>query len=89
VNYELVRIGFLFSFLGWSGTESTFTDQPQAVVVMMMVMMCGAIGGMLGRGNRNTRRKPAPVPLCPPQIPHDLTRARTRDAAVESRRLTA
>jgi hypothetical protein len=31
---------------------------------------CGAIGGMkIGRGNRNTRRKPAPAPLCPPQIP--------------------
>jgi hypothetical protein len=25
-----------------------------------------------------TRRKPAPVPLCPPQIPHNLTRPRTR-----------
>jgi hypothetical protein len=25
---------------------------------------CGAIGGMLGRGNRSTQRKPAPVPLC-------------------------
>jgi hypothetical protein len=22
-----------------------------------------------GRGNRSTRRKPAPTPLCPPQIP--------------------
>jgi hypothetical protein len=34
---------------------------------------CGAVGGMrIGRGNRSTRRKPAPVPLCPPQIPHDL-----------------
>jgi hypothetical protein len=32
-----------------------------------------AVGGMrIDRGNRNTRRKPAPVPLCPPQIPHDL-----------------
>jgi hypothetical protein len=29
----------------------------------------GAIGGMkIGRGNRRTQRKPAPVPLCPPQI---------------------
>jgi hypothetical protein len=26
----------------------------------------GEIGGMTGRGNRNTRRKPAPVSLCPP-----------------------
>jgi hypothetical protein len=34
---------------------------------------CGEIGGMkIGRGNRSTRRKPAPAPLCPPQIPHDL-----------------
>jgi hypothetical protein len=24
-------------------------------------------------GNRSTRRKPALVPLCPPQVPHDLT----------------
>jgi hypothetical protein len=41
---------------------------------------CGAIGGMkIGRGNRGTRRKPTPAPLCPPQIPHDQTRARTPD----------
>jgi hypothetical protein len=34
----------------------------------------GAVAGMrIGRGNRSTRRKPAPVPLCPPQILHDLT----------------
>jgi hypothetical protein len=34
----------------------------------------GEFGGMDGRGNRNTRRKPAPAPLCPPQIPLDQTR---------------
>jgi hypothetical protein len=29
------------------------------------------IGGMMiARGNRSTQRKPAPVPLCPPQNPH-------------------
>jgi hypothetical protein len=51
---------------------------------------CGAVGGMkIGRGNRNTRRKPAQVQLCPPQILHDLTWDRTRAAAVGSRRLTA
>jgi hypothetical protein len=27
-------------------------------------------GMMIGRGNRSTRRKPAPVSLCPPQTPH-------------------
>jgi hypothetical protein len=35
---------------------------------------CGAVGEMrFGRGNLSTRRKPTPVPLYTPQIPHDLT----------------
>jgi hypothetical protein len=46
------------------------------------------IGGMIGRGSRSTRRKPAPVPLCPPQTPH-AGRTRSRAAAVGSQRLTA
>jgi hypothetical protein len=29
-------------------------------------------GMMIGMGNRNTRRKPAPVPLYPPQTTHSL-----------------
>jgi hypothetical protein len=31
----------------------------------------GEVGGMngFGRGNRSTRRKPAAMSLCPPQIP--------------------
>jgi hypothetical protein len=33
--------------------------------------------------------KPVSMPLCPPQIPYGLTRARTRDSAVKDRRLTA
>jgi hypothetical protein len=53
-----------------------------------MIDDCAAFGGMrIGRGNRSARRKPAPVPLRPPQIPHYLTWDRTR--AVGSRRLTA
>jgi hypothetical protein len=51
---------------------------------------CGAVGGMrIGMGNRSTRRRPAPVTLCPPQISHDLIRARTRAAVVGNRRQTA
>jgi hypothetical protein len=50
---------------------------------------CGAVGGMIGRGNRSTRKDPAPVPFCPPQIPHDLTGAGTRATAVGRRLLTA
>jgi hypothetical protein len=35
---------------------------------------CGAVCGMkIGRGNRSTRRKPAPAPLCPSQIPLDMS----------------
>jgi hypothetical protein len=48
----------------------------------------GEIGGIIGRGNRSTRRKPAPTPLCPPQTPR-AARTRTRAAAVGSQRLTA
>jgi hypothetical protein len=48
----------------------------------------GEFGGIIGRGTRSTRRKPAPVPLCPPQTPHAV-RTRTRAAVVESQRLTA
>jgi hypothetical protein len=43
----------------------------------------GEIGGMIGKGNRSTRRKPVPVPLCPPQIPH-TARTQTRAATVGS-----
>jgi hypothetical protein len=35
----------------------------------------GETGGMPGRGNRSTWRKPTPVPFCPPQNPYA---ARTR-----------
>jgi hypothetical protein len=61
-----------FLFVGWSGTES-----PTGVLYRprMIHDECGAAGEMIGRGNQSTRGKPAPVPLCPPQIPHDLTQA--------------
>jgi hypothetical protein len=43
------------------------------------------VGMKIGGGNQSTRRKPAPAPLCPPEIPLDQTRA----AAVGSQQLTA
>jgi hypothetical protein len=48
----------------------------------------GEIGGIIGKGNRSTRRKPASVLLCPSQTPH-AARTRTRAAAVGSQQLTA
>jgi hypothetical protein len=70
------------------GTAATVVllYQPQ----MIDDYVCGATGGMeIGRGSRNTRRKPSPMPRCPPQIPYNLTRVRMWVAAVGSQRLTA
>jgi hypothetical protein len=33
----------------------------------------GAIGGMDGKENQSTGRKLAPVQLCPPQVPYELS----------------
>jgi hypothetical protein len=46
------------------------------------------IGGLIGRGNVSTRRKPAPVPLCPPQTPQ-AAQTQTQAATVGSQQLTA
>jgi hypothetical protein len=73
----LLLVGWDLSPLGTAATTGLLY-QPQ----MIDDGECGAIGRMkIGRGNRSTRRKPAPAPLCPPQIPYDQTRARTRAAA--------
>jgi hypothetical protein len=45
-----------------------------------MRMIFGAFGGIkIGRGDRSTRRKPTPAPLCPPQNPTWQPRSRTPD----------
>jgi hypothetical protein len=50
----------------------------------------GEFGGIkIGKGNQTTWRKPAPAPLCPPQIPLDQTQDQTQPATVGSQRLTA
>jgi hypothetical protein len=62
-----------FCFVLWGGVE------PSSLLLGPVPAPdddeCGAVGGVrIGRGNRSTRRKPAPVQLCLPQIPLDLTR---------------
>jgi hypothetical protein len=81
-----------FLELGWDWVH--LVRRPQIGLLYQPRMIddnrCGAVAGIrIGRGNRSTRRKPAPVRLCPPQIPRDLTWAGTRAATVGSRRLTA
>jgi hypothetical protein len=59
----IIISGVRLSPLGTAATIALFY-QPQ----ITDNGVCGAIGGMkTGRGNRCTWRKPAPVPLCPPQ----------------------
>jgi hypothetical protein len=83
---------FFFLFVSWGGVRlsplaTAATNWP--IVPAPGDNECGAVGGMrIGGGNRCTRRTRASVPLCPPQIPRDLAWARTRAAAVGSRRQT-
>jgi hypothetical protein len=85
-NFFLIRLvggGVQAGPLGTSATEWLIVPAPGDYDG-------GEFGEMkIGRGNQSTRRKPAPAPLCPPQIPLDQTRAGTRAAAVGSQRLTA
>jgi hypothetical protein len=81
-------IFFLIGIGGWSPIWSTRHCGHQWPIVPAPGDYDGEIGGMIGRGNRSTRRQPAPVPLCPPQTPH-ATRTTTGPAAVGSQRVTA
>jgi hypothetical protein len=63
--------------VGWCGTEANITETTAGSLYQPRMVMdddeCGAVGGFLDRGNRSTRRKSALVPLCLPQIRHELT----------------
>jgi hypothetical protein len=82
---------FKFRRVGWDWVH--LVRRPLIVLLYQPRMIddeCRAVYGIsIDWWNRSTRRKPAPVPLCPPQIPRDLTWARTQAAAVGSRLLTA
>jgi hypothetical protein len=80
--YFFFSHGVRLSLLGTAATVSPIVPAPDD-------RWCGAICvTRIGKENRSTQRKPAPVPLCPPQIPNDLTWARTRAAVLGSPRLT-
>jgi hypothetical protein len=62
--FYFILSGVRLSPLGTAVTTDLL-HQPQ----MIDDVDCGAVGRMkIVRGNRSTRRKPAPEPLCPPQI---------------------
>jgi hypothetical protein len=81
--------------------DATNVPQPWGLLcsptmkMKMMIIFCpfpsnGApVEWNLQRKTEELGEKPVPVPLCPPQISHGLTRDRTRTSAVGGRRLTA
>jgi hypothetical protein len=84
IVYVSVYVSY-FIGLGWNRVHLVY--RPLIGVLHQPRMIddeeCAAVGGMrVGRGNRSTWRKPAPVTLCPSQIPHDLTWPGTRVATV-------
>jgi hypothetical protein len=81
-----------FSFLGWVETESTWYFGHYWPIVPApddRWWMWRSRWNGNWQGKRKYSEKTCPVPLSPPQIPHDMTWAGTRAAAVGSRRLTA
>jgi hypothetical protein len=89
VLWTAVRHFFLIGIVGWwSPIGSTrHCGHQWPIVLAPGDYDDGEFGGMIGRGNRSTRRKPASVPLCPTHTPH-AARTRTRAAAVGSQCLT-
>jgi hypothetical protein len=84
------------SFFGGGGVKcpaSEATDAPQPWGILCNPVMkrisFSFFQVMEHRWNEIDRGKPVLVPLCPPQIPHGLTRDRTRVSVVGGRRLTA
>jgi hypothetical protein len=81
-------------FLVVKGPAADAMDAPQpwgllCNPVMKMVSFFSFFCVMVQRSNEIDGRKPVAISLCPPQIPHGLTRDRTRASAVRGQRLTA
>jgi hypothetical protein len=88
--YYLYIVIFYNWYIGWWSSigplDTAATNRP--IVPASGDYDDEELGGIIGRGNRSTRRKPTPAPLCPPQTLHAAP-TRTRAAAVGSQRLTA
>jgi hypothetical protein len=81
----------IFFFVSWGGVDWVHLVRRPLIGLLYQPRMIDeywVFGGIkIGRGNLSIQRKPAPVPFCSPQIPHDLTWYRTWSATVGSRRL--
>jgi hypothetical protein len=87
---HLVTLGFLVS---WGGVRLSLLGTSATIWPIVPVpndrwWMWSSRWNEHWQGKQKYSEKLVQVPLCPPQIPHDPTWARTRAAAVGSRRLT-
>jgi hypothetical protein len=73
---------------GWTICPLVAAVQRHSLIPSKSIME--SQGGVIVTGeSRRTRRKPVPVPQCPPQIPHGPTQARILASAVRGRQLSA
>jgi hypothetical protein len=80
---------FKFGGVGWDWVHLVCRPLTGLLYQPQMMDEYGPFGEIqIGRWNWSTRRKPAPVPLCPPQIPHDLTWEKTQATTMRTRWLT-
>jgi hypothetical protein len=71
----------LFIYETGSGTKSTIITATYWTIAPSVMIVEQLMQWMRGKGNRSTPGKLALVPLCPPQIPRDLTWVRKRVSA--------
>jgi hypothetical protein len=71
IGYNMPTVHFFLYY--WGGTFDTAATT--GLLYQLRMIGEGDCGETCeiktARGNRSTWRKPAPAPLCPPQIPHD------------------
>jgi hypothetical protein len=88
------RWNYSFLFIYWTGVEPSpllfghvlvYCSSRRCCITMIVEQ---TVEWIIGRGDRCNKKNPVLVPLFPPQISHDLTRARARAAEVGSGRLT-
>jgi hypothetical protein len=87
---QCLNVFIYFLGVGWDLVHLICQSVIGLLYQPWMIDQYGAIGGMrISRGNRSPLRKSAPLPLCPPQIPLNLTWDWTWATVMGSRWLTA
>jgi hypothetical protein len=91
-NVPIIRV--MNTFFPWrcdgSSTQALMPTYVSILRIPQMIWVWRAtVEWYIDRGKpKNSEKKPVPVPLCPPQIPHGLTLVWTQASAVRGQRLT-